>query len=68
MTVTEIRNIISQRGMQLSFKGKKKSDLIHIIQLDEKNFDCYSTSYSHTCGQEGCLWRQDCLKADKVIN
>ncbi|MBF0276704.1 MAG: SAP domain-containing protein [SAR324 cluster bacterium] len=68
MTVSEIRNIITHRGIQLNLKGKKKADLIHIIQRDENNYDCYSTSYSETCGQDGCLWRSDCLKADKVIN
>ena len=66
MTVTEIRKIIQKRGIETNFKGKKKRDLIHLIQRDEHNFDCYDTDHSGTCGQNLCLWRQDCIKADAL--
>lgn len=66
MTVREIRKMINLRGIEVTLKGKRKSDLIHIIQRDEKNTDCFATSYSNACGQEKCLWRKDCLRADKA--
>jgi hypothetical protein len=38
----------------------KKVDLIRSIQQDEGNPVCCSTGFKEECGQEDCLWRDDC--------
>jgi len=40
----------------------KKVDLIRAIQRAEHNIDCYGTERVAVCREEGCLWREDCLK------
>lgn len=63
MKVNEIREIAKNRNMtQLP---KTKSMLIQAIQRHEGNIDCYATGASNQCGQEGCLWRKDCLDSDE---
>ena len=42
-------------------KNMKKAELIHSIQRNEGNFDCFSTAYSGECDQQQCAWRRDCL-------
>lgn len=41
--------------------GLTKADLIRRIQDREGNIPCYGTDRVGWCGEEGCLWRQDCL-------
>lgn len=61
MKVKDIQTIAKSMGLK---PGKlKKSDLIHLIQKQENNNECYATSAVTSCGQENCLWRPDCLKA-----
>lgn len=63
MTVKEIKQIAKQRKMtQLP---SKKNDLIRAIQTHEGNNACFATNYSGNCGQDGCSWKADCVKADK---
>jgi hypothetical protein len=58
MKVDEIREIAKKRGLK---PGKqKKAELVRAIQDAEGNVACYSTRKSGECGQDGCLWRDDC--------
>jgi hypothetical protein len=54
----QVRAIAAQRGIKA---GKmKKSDLIRCIQQGEGNTPCYDTGAAEHCGQDACLWRDDC--------
>jgi len=58
MNMTEIRKIAGQHNIK---PGRlPKSVLIRSIQKAEGFFDCFDTNNSYQCGQEQCLWRQDC--------
>jgi hypothetical protein len=58
MKVERVRTIATQRGIKA---GKmKKSDLIRSIQKAEGNEECFDADKSRQCGQEECLWREDC--------
>ena len=61
MNVKEIQKIV--RGLGLKPAKLKKVGLIHLIQKEEDNNECYATSAVLSCGQDDCLWRTDCLKA-----
>ena len=63
MNMQEIRSIAKEHGVRPARLSKIK--LIHAIQLDEGNFDCFGTAYESYCDQEGCLWRADCFAAAK---
>jgi len=53
------------KGMGIKSHRKKKVDLIRQIQDAEKNLACYATTRVEHCGEIGCLWREDCLEANK---
>ncbi len=58
MKLDEIREIARKRGIKA---GKmKKADLVRAIQAAEGNPTCYETGVSGQCGQDACLWREDC--------
>jgi hypothetical protein len=58
MKVDQVRTIATQRGVKA---GKmKKSELVRAIQKKEGNEECFDTGKSQECGQEECLWRDDC--------
>jgi hypothetical protein len=58
MKLEEVKKIAKQLGIQV--KGMKKAEIIRAIQQNEGNTDCYETGASESCGQTGCLWRDDC--------
>ncbi|NTV48804.1 MAG: SAP domain-containing protein [Geobacteraceae bacterium] len=59
MKIDEIKEIAKRHYIKT---GKsKKADLIRAIQLSEGNQDCFGSSCSGECGQDGCLWREDCV-------
>jgi hypothetical protein len=60
MTVQEVKAVAKTRGMK--FGNMTKEKIIRAIQRDEGNTDCFAKSKAKECGQENCLWRQDCLK------
>lgn len=61
MIVKDIQIMAKKLGLK---PGKlNKAKLIHLIQKEENNDECYATSAVKTCGQDDCLWRSDCLKA-----
>jgi len=58
MKLDEVKKIAAELGIKA---GKlRKADLIQQIQQAEGNDQCYATGKSAVCGQEDCLWRDDC--------
>ena len=61
MNMREIQNKAKSLGI---VPGKtKKADLIHAIQEAEGNTACFGWSNGQ-CSQDGCCFRQDCLKTN----
>ncbi|MBE9535856.1 MAG: SAP domain-containing protein [Proteobacteria bacterium] len=63
MTLGDIK--IKAKGLGIKVGSKKKSELIHSIQLTEGNFDCFGTAINF-CDQGGCCFMKDCLGMSKV--
>lgn len=63
MNMQEIRTIAKQHFIEVA--GLSKRDIIHKLQHQEGNFDCFATAYEGECDQPGCLWRNDCLQASR---
>jgi hypothetical protein len=58
MKLEEIKGIAKQRNIKV---GKmKKAELVRAIQLAEGNEVCFESGQSSECGQDDCLWRNDC--------
>jgi len=58
MKINEIKEIAKQHNIKV---GKmKKADLVRAIQEAERNELCFSTGKVGVCGQDACLWREDC--------
>ncbi len=58
MKLDDVKKIAVLHGIK---PGKqRKADLIRQIQQAEGNVPCYDTGASASCGQEQCLWREDC--------
>ncbi|ABB32788.1 hypothetical protein GeomeDRAFT_2085 [Geobacter metallireducens RCH3] len=58
MKMQEIKEIAKQRGVKAG--TLKKAELIKAIQRMEGNSDCYAEGKAANCGQDQCLWREDC--------
>lgn len=58
MKIDEIKAIAKQHHIKA---GKAtKSDLVRLIQQAEGNSPCFDSNRSKECGQNSCLWREDC--------
>jgi len=58
MKIDEVKVLAKEKGVKA---GKmKKAELIQAIQRAEGNEECYNSGNAATCGQEQCLWREDC--------
>ncbi|HPX60671.1 MAG TPA: SAP domain-containing protein [Deltaproteobacteria bacterium] len=58
MKIDVIKEIAKQHNIKT---GKlKKAELIRAIQESEKNDACFETGKMDVCGQENCIWREDC--------
>ncbi len=58
MNLTEIKQLARDRGI---VPGRmRKAELIHRLQAQEGNPQCYATNFSANCEQFHCLWRSDC--------
>jgi len=58
MKLDEIKEIAKKHNIK---SGKmKKTELIRAIQQAEGNELCFDTGKAAECGQESCLWREDC--------
>jgi hypothetical protein len=63
----EFRKILKMaRDFQIKTAGMKKTDIIRAIQKAENNIDCYGTARIATCGENGCLWRGDCMSLSSL--
>jgi hypothetical protein len=63
MKYNDIRNMAKRMGLHPY--RMKKTELIHAIQRDENNIDCYGTVRVNDCNESGCLWRVDCLSLNQ---
>jgi hypothetical protein len=59
MKIQEIRKLAKGKGIKAG--NLRKTELIHLIQRAEGNFECFGYAVSGFCDQVNCLWRQDCL-------
>ena len=58
MKMDALREIAKQHNI---VAGKmKKADLVRAIQQAEGNEVCFETGKADRCGQQACLWREDC--------
>ena len=58
MNMIGVKDVARERGVK---PGKmKKAELVRAIQSAEANAPCFNTRFSAACGQDGCLWREDC--------
>jgi hypothetical protein len=58
MKLEEIKKIAQQHNIKV---GKmKKAELVRAIQQAENNDVCFETGQAAVCGQEHCMWREDC--------
>jgi hypothetical protein len=58
MKMTELKALAGQRGVRC---GKmNKTELIRAMQSREGNIACFNTGQAQSCGQDQCLWRDDC--------
>ncbi len=53
---------VKKKAAQMGIKTRKmnKTELIHAIQLEEKNPPCFRADID-ACDQTDCCWRSDCL-------
>lgn len=59
MKLDEIKKIASLHNIK---SGKaKKSELVRAIQQAEGNEPCFDSGKAARCGQDGCLWREECV-------
>jgi len=63
MKLEQVRAIAKE--IRINLGQMKKAELIRAIQRVEGNDDCFGTGHSQSCGQTGCLWRDDCIRAQK---
>lgn len=58
MKLVDIKEMAKQHGIK---PGRmNKAELIRAIQLAEHNQPCFDTDAANNCGQDSCLWREDC--------
>jgi hypothetical protein len=58
MKLDEIKEIAKKHNIKI---GKmKKAELVRAIQQAESNVECFETEKASVCGQDKCLWREDC--------
>ena len=65
MKLQEIRAIAKQH--QVNSSRLSKNELIHAIQRQEGNFDCFGTALNGACDQTECSWREDCFDAATAL-
>ena len=58
MKMQDVKDLAKNRGIKTG--TMKKAEIIRIMQGQEGNDPCYETGQAAVCGQEECLWRDDC--------
>jgi hypothetical protein len=64
MTVKEVKAIAKRMGLKTG--RLRKAELINSIQTAEGNIPCFGMERLQYCGEEGCLWRDDCSEVNKI--
>ena len=64
MNMQEVRSIAKKHHIDPI--GMPKIDIIHKLQREEGNFDCFATAYDGVCDQKNCMWREDCFEISKT--
>jgi len=59
MNMQQLREIAKEHGVKPG--SLKKMELVQAIQLHEGNEACFGTGMSEQCGQNDCLWKEDCI-------
>ena len=58
MKMTQVKEIAKDRRVK---PGRlNKEGLIRAIQQSEGNPQCYNSGLAVSCGEQDCLWREDC--------
>lgn len=65
MNTSQILKKAEEMGIELECMVQR--DLIKAIQKAEGKIDCYATDRNRTCEEEGCPWREGCLKPPKEM-
>ena len=58
MKLPEVRELAAKRGLKTD--KMKKAEVIRAVQVAEGNTACFDTGTATECGQQSCLWREDC--------
>jgi hypothetical protein len=58
MKLEEIKEIAKQHNIKVG--RMKKAELVRAIQQTENNVECFETGTANNCGENDCLWREDC--------
>jgi len=59
MNIEQIKEMAKKYNIKA---GKaRKGDLVRAIQDAEGNDPCFYSNSSDCCGQDSCLWRDDCV-------
>ena len=58
MKLDDIKEIAKQHNIKAG--RMKKAELVRTIQEAENNDACFETGMADNCGQESCLWREEC--------
>ena len=66
MNYNEIRKMAIDMG--INTHRMKKHDLVRAIQKTENNMECFGTPRVDYCNEEICLWRDDCVSMNHVLN
>lgn len=58
MKVQDIKEIAMK--LEVPARKRTKAELVRAIQTKEGNEQCFDTGKALQCGQQDCLWREDC--------
>jgi len=59
MNMQQIKEIAKEHGVKPG--SLKKMELIQAVQSAEGNEACFGTGMAEQCGQDDCLWKEDCI-------
>ncbi len=59
MNIDEIKQLAKQYDIKAGRVAKH--ELVRSIQQAEGNLPCFKREGSISCGEQNCLWREDCV-------
>lgn len=62
MTVTGLQQLAKAAGVDKAEHIHVKKDLVQAIQLATQEDPCFRYNLSSHCGEEGCIWKEECKK------